>query len=42
MLAKIVKGVALLVACLGLVRPAHAETLLEHSAETRMRLDFVV
>src|SRR5260370_23863286 len=43
MRAKFVKAVALLlVACLGLVRPAHAETLLEHSAETRMQLDFVV
>jgi hypothetical protein len=42
MLAKVVKVVVLLVACLGLVRPAQAETLLEHSAETRMQLDFVV
>jgi len=43
MLAKIVGGVALLlVGCLGVARPAHAETLLEHSAEMRMQLDFVV
>ena len=43
MLAKIVKGAALLlVACPALARPMHAETLLEHSAETRMQLDFVV
>ena len=43
MLADILKGVALLlVACTGLARPTHAETLLEHSAETRMQLDFVV
>ena len=43
MLANVVKGVALLlVAGAGPARPAHAETLLEHSAETRMQLDFVV
>jgi hypothetical protein len=43
MLAKIMKGVALLLAaCPGPARPALAETLLEHSAETRMQLDFVV
>jgi hypothetical protein len=43
MLARIVRGVALLlVACAGLARQANAETLLEHSAETRMQLDFVV
>src|SRR5580693_5535517 len=43
MLAKVMKGVALLLAaCPGPARPALAETLLEHSAETRMQLDFVV
>jgi hypothetical protein len=43
MLAKIGSGVALLLAAsLGLPGPTHAETLLEHSAETRMQLDFVV
>jgi hypothetical protein len=43
MLAKIVRKAALLlVGCLGVARPTHAETLLEHSAETRMQLDFVV
>src|ERR1700682_5658785 len=42
MLAGVLRGVALLAACIGLVRQSHAETLLEHSAETRMQLDFVV
>jgi hypothetical protein len=43
MLAKIVKGAALLLAaCPALARQANAETLLERSAETRMQLDFVV
>jgi hypothetical protein len=42
MLARIVKGAALLLAACGLAGPMHAETLLEHSAETRMQLDFVV
>src|ERR1700730_9154766 len=43
MLAKTVKGAALLlIACPALAQPPHAETLLEHSAETRMQLDFVV
>jgi hypothetical protein len=43
MLAKIVKGAALLLAaCPALAQTTHAETLLEHSAETRMQLDFVV
>ena len=41
--AKVMKQVALLlVACTGLARAAHPETLLEHSAETRMQIDFVV
>jgi len=43
MLAKVVTAAAsLLLACTGLVLQTHAETLLEHSAETRMQLDFVV
>jgi hypothetical protein len=42
MLARIVKHVALLLVACGLARPMHAETLLEHSAETRMQVDFVV
>jgi hypothetical protein len=43
MLAKSVRGIALpLAACISLACPTHAETLLEHSAETRMQLDFVV
>jgi hypothetical protein len=41
MLAKIVKGSALLLVA-GLAVRAHAESLLERSAETRMQLDFVV
>src|ERR1700690_537246 len=41
MLAKIVKGAALLLVA-GLAVRAHAESLLERSAETRMQLDFVV
>ncbi len=41
MLAKIVKGFALLLVA-GLAARAHAESLLERSAETRMQLDFVV
>jgi hypothetical protein len=40
MLAKVVK-VALL-ASAGLAAPSQAQTLLEHSAETRLQLDFVV
>jgi len=43
MLANVVKGAALLlIACTGLAGQGDAETLLEHSAETRMQLDFVV
>jgi hypothetical protein len=43
MLEKVVTAaVSLLLACTGLVRQTRAETLLEHSAETRMQLDFVV
>ena len=38
MLANVMKGVALLlIAGTGLARRANAETLLEHSAETRMQ-----
>jgi hypothetical protein len=43
MLANVVKGAALLlIAGAGLAARANAETLLEHSAETRMQLDFAV
>jgi hypothetical protein len=43
MLAKLMsRGALLLLAGAGLARPAHAETLLERSAETRMQLDFAV
>src|ERR1700693_2428954 len=41
MLAKIVKGFALVLVA-GLAVRADAESLLEHSAEARMQLDFVV
>jgi hypothetical protein len=43
MRTRIVSGLTLpLVACICLADAAHAETLLEHSAETRMQLDYVV
>ena len=43
MLAKgVLRLAALLAACGGLVRPATAETFVEHSAEVRMQLDLVV
>ncbi len=43
MRTKVIRRIALLLAvCCGLVRAAPAETLLEHSAEMRMQLDFVV
>jgi hypothetical protein len=43
MFAHVLKGTALLLlACAAFVRQVNAETLIEHSAETRMQLDFVV
>jgi hypothetical protein len=43
MFAHVLKGTALLLlACAAFVRLANAEVLIEHSAETRMQLDFVV